>query len=101
MAGIHDSGEFPVSIFGGVGGGFLAEMAYFVEQLVAGFRLHSAGRESAGRGEAVCEFDGDDVAWGTVARRELEFCDLGWAAWGRFGVEPPVAGLAGEGGVFG
>ncbi len=101
LVGIHDSGEFPVSVSGNLGGGFLAALAHFAEQLAAGFRLHPAGGQSAGRGEAVCEFDGDDVAGRFVARGELEFCDLGWTAWRGSGGESFVDGLAGAGGFFG
>lgn len=63
--------------------------------MVEGLCLHSAGGKSAGGGEAVCEFDLDDVAGRSMARGELEFFDLGWFARVGASSESLVVGLAG------
>ena len=82
-----------LSVSGGIGRGFLAPVAYFAEQLVAGLCLYSAGRKPAWGDAEICEPGCHDVAGRSLARCELEFCDLGRVAWKRAGGESPLAGF--------
>src|SRR6266851_4866136 len=66
-------------------------MAYDAFKFSARLSLHSPGRKSAWRGEALCKLVCDDAAWRAVARSELDVCDLGSCARHLLVDQPSVA----------
>ena len=60
--------------------GILAAVAHFSVDLAAGLPVHPAGRQPQGKVADVLQQHGDDAAGRAVARRGLEFRDLGRSA---------------------
>src|SRR5579862_5608727 len=78
---ISFSSEFPPAVSGFKHYRFLAPLAHFALALAARLSLHPARRKPPRRADDLSQPDAHDAAGRIVARRQLEFCDLGRLSW--------------------
>src|SRR5580698_3714365 len=66
----------------------LAALAHFTVHVPARLSLYSSRRQPAWHGPTLCKHPYHDVFGRPLARRELDFRDLGWIAWHIPGHQP-------------